>query len=166
MIRCGTVQIAFEEPDLTTPVPGCVDVVAAMLMCGFRLISGANHEDVIMGCERLPQFRDARRSRLRREVRWFFVARPRPVRLLGGEVMSPGAFLRRWNEDAAMRRALTNHDRYREWRDGLALKVREVAKLVLAVDSSRQAYAKLTGRTDPKQASAMHHYMENGGIRC
>jgi hypothetical protein len=164
MMRCTVEQIAFDEPDLTAAVPSCVGVVAAMLMCGFRLKSGPNHEDVILGCERLPQFKDAKRARLRREVRWHFVARPRPVRLLAGETMTPGQFLNRWNEDVVMRHLLTGHEKYREWLDAVSLKTRAVTKLVLAAESSRVAYAKLTGQTDPKAAAAMHNFMENGGI--
>lgn len=164
MTRCTVEEIAFDEPDLIAAVPSCVAVVAAMLMCGLRLKSGANHEDVIIGCQRLPQFKDARRAQLRREVRWHFVARARAVRLAGGEMMTPAQFLTRWNEDAIFRNILTQHDHYRTWLDAVSLKTRAVGKLVLAVESSRQAYAKFTGPTDAKAAAAMHGFMENGGI--
>lgn len=163
MTKCGVEVIAFAEPDLLASVPGCVDVVAGMLMGGHWLKQPPNFESVIIGCQRLLQFKDARAGRLSREIRWHFINRPRPIRHAGGRELRPPEWLAHWNEDAAFRRIVLADHKWREWRDGLALKVAKATPCVLAVEDTRQAYAPLHDRS-PKTTAAMHNFMENGNI--
>lgn len=163
MTKCGVEIIAFEEPGLLVDVPGCVDVVAGMLLGGHWLKEPPNFESVILGCKRLPQFKDARKGQLTREIRWHFINRIMPIRHAGGRELRPSQWLSHWNEDAAFRRVVLADPRWREWRDALALKVRGATPLVVAVEATRQAYAPLMDR-HPAAAAAMHNYMEEGGI--
>lgn len=163
MTKCGVDVIAFEEPDLLRPVPGCVDVVAGMLMGGHWLKQPPNFESVILGCKRLPQFKDARKARLRREIRWHFINRPMRIRHAGGRELRPAEWLAHWNHDPAFRRVVLADPKWREWRDGLAVKVMGATPLVVAVEDTRTAYAPLHDR-QPATAAAMHNFMEEGGI--
>lgn len=163
MTKCGVDIITFLEPDLLTPVPSCVDIVAGMLLGGQKLKSPPNFEDVLLGCQRIPQFKDAKVSRLRREIRWHFINRLVPIRHVGGRELRPVDWLLHWNEDAAFRRLVQADDKYREFRDTLALKLPKVSRCLLATEDERQAYVSMSG-TDSDAAAAMHNYMENGGI--
>lgn len=164
MIRCGVEIVEFEEPDLSAEVPHCVEAVAGMVLSGVRLKSVPNFEDVVTGCTRLLQFKDAKRARLRRVLRFFFLSRPVRVRFAGGELMTPGQWLARWNGDDAFRRAVMADDRYREFRDRLALNFKSSQRLVLAAEDVRETRALIRGRIDKAAAAAMHGYMEEGGI--
>jgi len=164
MIRCSIEVVEFEEPDLAGETPHCVDAVAGMVLSGIRLKSPPNFEDVVTGCQRILQFKDAKRSQMRRRIRFFFLARAVPVRFAGGEMMTPAQWLTRWNEDAAFQRLVRADSRYREFRDQLALNFRVSQRLVLAVEDTRETRALIRGKIDEKAKRAMHGFMENGGI--
>lgn len=163
MIKCGVDVIKFEEPDILTPVPSCVDQVAGMILGGHWLKQPPNFESVILGCKRLPQFKDAKRASLRREIRWHFINRLMPCRHAGGRQLRPVDWLLHWNEDKAFRKVVLADPKWRHYRDELALKVRKATPCVLAVEDTRQAYATLQDK-DPAAAAAMHNFMEEGGI--
>ena len=164
MLRCGVEIIEFEEPDLAGATPHCVEPVAGMVLSGLRLKSVPNFEDVVLGCKRLLQFKDARKSRLRRVIRFYFLSRPMPVRSAGGEAMTPGQWQRRWNSDAAFQRIVRADGQYREFRDQLALNFKKSQRLVLAAEDTRETRALIRGNINEQAKQAMHEHMESGGI--
>lgn len=164
MLRTSVEIVEFEEPDLAGETPHCVDAVAGMVLSGVRLKSPPNFEDVVVGCKRILQFKDAKRGQMRRLIRFYFIARPVAVRFAGGEEMTPAQWLTRWNEDAAFQRLVRADGRYREFRDTLALNFRGAQRLVLAAEETRETRALIRGKIDEKAARAMHGFMENGGI--
>jgi len=164
MLKSCIEIVEFEEPDLATNAPHCVDAVAGMVLSGVRLKSPPNFEDVLVGCKRILQFRDAKRSEMRRLIRFFFLARPVPVRFAGGDEMTPAQWITRWNDDPAFQRLVRADHRYREFRDQLANNFKVSQRLVLAVEETRETRALIRGKIDDAAAKAMHGYMENGGI--
>jgi hypothetical protein len=162
MLGMRTVTVTFEEADLMTPLPACVEVIAAALLMGYRLLPPpeVSHEDVTLGCERLLQFKDARRARLRREIRWHFLAIDRQI--LGESEATPvRAFVRRYTEDGALRRAIEADPRYARWRDKLrSLLLTRPRRSLLAIEGSRQCYGKAGG--DAGTLRDFNHMMEEG----
>ncbi len=164
MLRACIEVIEFEEPDLAAVTPHCVEPVAGMVLSGLRLKSTPNFEDVVVGCSRILQFKDARKSRLRRNIRFFFLARSMPVRFAGGEELTPGQWLTRWNTDVAFQRAVRADARYDLFCGRLAENFTKAQRLVLAAEDTRETRALIRGKIDPAAMRAMHGYMENGGI--
>ena len=166
MLGTGTVTIEFEEPDLTARIPGCVEVVAAALFFHYRLVPApqVGHEDFIEGAtlKRLQQWKDARRapSKLKRWIRWHFLATK--VSLFGEETPTPvKVFFRRWEEEPALRRAVTTHPNWERTlnvvRSALLARPRTV---VLAAEGGRFCFGKLGG--DPETLRDFANMMEEG----
>lgn len=164
MLRTTIEIVEFDEPDLASATPHCVDAVAGMVLSGIRLKSPPNFEDVVTGCKRILQFKDAKRSQLRREIRFFFLARPVPVRFANGEEMTPAQWLTRWNDDAAFQRLVRADARYEAFRVRLSENFRQSQRLVLAAEDTRETRALIRGKIDEEAKRAMHGFMENGGI--
>lgn len=158
MLGAGIVTVEFEEPDLTA-MPQCVESVAVALMLGFRLVGGGavNHEDVLLGCARLQQFRDARAGKLSRVVKWHFLC---GERLVEGVPMTVVDFLAAWNADAALRRALRARAKYGEWYYGVQKLLSRDRRVAQAVEGNRTSYGKLHG--DPGTLAAMAGFHEEG----
>jgi hypothetical protein len=159
MLGTGIVTLEFEEPDLATRAPGCVEFVSVALMLGFRLVGGGavNHEDVLLGCERLQEFKDARARQLRRVVKWHFLS---GVRQVEGQPMTVVEFLRQWEEDAALRREMRARGKYNEWFYGVQKLLSRDRRVAQAVEGSRTSYGKLHGA--PETLGAMARFHEEG----
>jgi hypothetical protein len=160
MIGTGIQSLVFEEP-LGVAVPTCLDVVASACWVGFRLLRPPtpNLENVVMGCRRLPQFKDAKRGNLRREIRWHF--HHREVEAFGAR-MNVLAWRIRWESDAALRRTVMDHPAFAKWHAGLLESFRAQPLVALAQEGPRQCYGAFRG--DAETLRAMHGFMEEGGI--
>jgi len=149
MLGIGIETVEFEEFDLKTPVPACVGCVAAMLMLGYRLVGGGavNHEDVLVGCDRLQNFRWAPRARLRRLVRFHFRHGGIPGVQVLGDAHRIGAaeFVLRWRQDGALRRTLSADPRYDRWYGRLHQLLAASRKTLLAIDENRFCYGARRG---------------------
>lgn len=155
MIGVSTCPVEFEEPDLKARIPACTEVIAAALMCGFRLVPPPNvsHEDVLVGdpLDRLQKAREMREQDLRRLVRFHFLAAERVVE---GEKLTVLQFVRKWTEDAALRRTLRADARFDRWHDKLRGLLSENRRAILAVDGNRSAYGKINGNRETLAAFA------------
>lgn len=160
MIGTGIQSLVFEEP-LGVAIPECLDVVASACWSGFRLLRPPtpNLENVVIGCARLPQFKDAKRGALRREIRWHF--HHREVTAFGAR-MNVLAWRIRWQEDAALRRTVMEHPAFAKWHAGLLESFQKQPLVALAQEGPRHCYGALRG--DPVTLRAMHGFMEEGGI--
>jgi hypothetical protein len=160
MIGHAIETLIFRE-DIGAAVPACLDTVASACWVGFRLLPPPtpNLENVVLGCARLPQFRDARRSTLVREMRWHF--RRRHVTAFHDRFSVTG-WRERWESDSALRRTVMDHPTFEKWRDGLLDAVRRQPLVALAEEGSRSCYGAFGG--DRRILSAMHSFMEEGGI--
>lgn len=160
MIGRGIQTLIFEE-GLSVEIPASLEVVASACWVGFRLLRPpqVSLENVVLGCARLPQFKDARRSSLRREMRWHFQARQ--VEAFHDRFTVPG-WRARWESDAALRATVRAHPAYGKWHAGLLENLRRAPLVALATEGSRQCYGKLRG--DAETLRAMHTFMEEGGI--
>jgi hypothetical protein len=159
MIGVGILTMVFEVP-LGERDPDCVDVVASACWAGYRLLRppAACLENVVLGCRRLPQFREAARSSLRREMRWHF--RASRVSAFGEEGMTLGRWRERWDSDSALRRTVEGHPAFPKWRAGLLEALRREPLVALAEESGRSCYGALGG--DAMTLGAMHRMMEEG----
>jgi hypothetical protein len=160
MIGYGLETLVFEEP-LAVEIPGCLNVVASACWVGFRLVPPPQPrlENVVIGCKRLPQFKDAKRSSLRREMRWHFQAMR--VRAFD-DVFGVTGWRHRWESDEALRRLVMAHPAFEKWRSGLLASLRSQPLVALAREGGRVCYGKLRG--DAETLAAMHGFMEEGGI--
>lgn len=160
MIGTGIQSLVFEEP-LGVAVPECLNVVASACWAGFRLLRPPtpNLENVVIGCARLPQFKDAKRGQLRREIRWHF--HHREVEVFGAR-MNVLAWRMRWQEDSVLRRTVMEHPAFRKWHAGLLASFQAQPLVALAQEGPRQCYGAFRG--DPVTLRAMHGFMEEGGI--
>jgi hypothetical protein len=160
MIGTGIASLVCEEALDASP-PACLPLVASACWAGWRLLRPpeANLEDVVLGCRRLPQFRDARRSSLRREMRWHFQSR---LVEWQGERITLARWRAMWETDAALRRHVEAHPAYAKWIAGLAEAVRRQPRVALAQEAGRHCYGRFGG--DPETLGAMHRFMEEGGI--
>lgn len=156
----GTVSVEFEEPDLAASIPGCAGVIAAALMNGYRLVPGpaCNHEDVLVGCKRLQQFKDAKASQLRRVVKFHFLAGKRVIE--GEETGVLDFVFVRWQKDKAFRRAQVGRREYEAWRTRLCELLVDSRRTVVAVEGERFAYGTVGG--DSSTNAAMAEFMEEG----
>lgn len=160
MIGYGIETLVFEEP-LSVEVPACLEIVASSCWVGFRLLPPPQPslENVVLGCQRLPQFKDARRSQLRREMRWHF----RAARVTAfGDTFGLAGWRKRWLDDAALRKIVKDHPSFPKWHAGLLESYRRQPLVALATEGSRQCYGKFRG--DAATLGAMHGFMEEGGI--
>lgn len=160
MIGYGIETLTFEEP-LAVEIPACLEVVASACWVGFRLVPHPQPclENVVTGCDRLPKFRDAKRSGLRREMRWHF----RAGRVAAfGDTFGVAGWRARWLADAALRRTVLDHPAYAKWHAGLLESYRRQPLVALAVEGNRACYGQFHG--DAVTLGAMHRYMEEGGI--
>jgi hypothetical protein len=160
MIGSGIASLVFEEA-LDAAPPACLPVVASACWAGWRLLRApeANLEDVVLGCRRLPQFRDARRASLRREMRWHFRSR---LVAWDGRQIQLWQWRAMWEGDAALRRHVEAHPAYAKWIAGLEAAVRRQPRVALAEEAGRSCYGRFGG--DPQTLGAMHRFMEEGGI--
>lgn len=158
MIGRGIATLAFEEA-LGARVPVCLPVVASACWVGFRLLQAplANLENVVIGKTRLPQFKDAKRSTLVREVRWHFGAKK--VHAFGDE-FGLHAWAARWATDAALRRTVMEHPAYDKWLAGLAEAMARQPLVALAEEGNRCCYGAFGG--EPWKLAAFHGMMEEG----
>lgn len=152
--------VLYEERLDASP-PECLGEVAAICWAGFRLVRPPEValENVVLGCRRLPQFRDARRATLSRQMRWHFQGARIEWR---GSRLSVEGWRQLWREDAALRRHVLDHPAYSKWLEGLAGVVRSAPLVALAEEAGRHCYGQLGG--DPQTLRAMHRFMEEGGI--
>ena len=160
MIGFGIETLTFEEP-LTVDVPDCIEVIASACWVGFRLVKAPDAclENVVLGCKRLPQFKDAKRAQLRREMRWHF----RAAKVTAfGDTFGLAGWRKRWLSDAALRKMVMEHPTFPKWHAGLLESYRRQPLVALATEGSRQCYGKFRG--DAGVLSAMHGFMEEGGI--
>lgn len=157
MIR-GICTLAFEEP-IGTVVPHSIDTVASALWVGFRLVKPpmANLENVVMGCKRLPQFKDAKRSTLVREMRWHF--NQGKVRAFG-DTFGLHGWVARWESDAALRRTVMDHPAFDQWRAGLLVRLRNEPLVALAEEGNRSCYGAFRG--EAWKLGEFHRMMEEG----
>lgn len=156
MIGHGVDTVEFHEPGLQG-APACVPEVAALCWVGYRLVRPPTPalENLVIGKQRLPQFRDAKRSELRRVVRWHFISRY--LTWHGGE-MTPARWLDLWRSDAALRRMVEETPAYGRWVDVIAATVAAAPLVAMAEEASRFCYGQFGG--DPLILRAMHGYME------
>jgi hypothetical protein len=156
----GHASLIYEEP-LDAPLPTHLDEIAATLWVGFRFLSPpeAAIENVIVGKTRLPQFRDAKRSEITRQLRLHFKA-ARPV--YEGESLRLGDWIAKWRGDATLRRLVKAHPAYASWMAGLAERFRDERLVAVAEEDTRSCYGRLGG--DPASLKAMHEFMEEGDI--
>jgi hypothetical protein len=160
MIGYGIETLTFEEP-LAVEIPACIETVAACCWVGFRLVPSPQPslENVVTGCSRLPQFRDAKRSQLRREMRWHF----RAAKVTAyGATHSVRSWRARWETDEALRRSIKAHPAFAKWHAGLLESYRKQPLVALATEGSRACYGAFGG--DREKLGAMHGFMEEGGI--
>lgn len=155
----GVVTIESEEAFPITDPPRCLDEIAALLWAGYRLLRPprVNCEHVLVGKNRLPQFRDAKRSELTRLLRWHFQGARRPWR---GEELGARDWLERWRSDPVLREHARNHPTYDRWRAGLANQIAKTPLACQAIESTRTCYGRIGG--DPETLRAFHHMMEEG----
>lgn len=148
--------VAFEEPDLKAPLPECLPVVASLLWVGFRFAKDSPClENVILGKDRLPCFKDAKRSELRREVRFHFISR---TVVWNGEAMGPGRWVREWLSDPVLRKTVTAHPAFEKWRAGLAVQLMQEPLVALAEEGGRSCYGRFGG--DAFTLREMHGFMD------
>ena len=160
MIGYAIETLTFEEP-LTVDVPACIEIVASACWVGFRLLPAPQPclENVVIGCNRLPQFKDARRSQLRREMRWHF----RAAKVAAfGDTFGLAGWRARWRDDAALRMMVMAHPSFPKWHAGLLESYRRQPLVALAMEGGRSCYGRFRGDADT--LSAMHGFMEEGGI--
>lgn len=157
----GGIETLVCEARLGDREPDCLDVVASACWVGFRLVRppSACLENVVIGCARLPQFKDAARASLRRELRWHFSAKKVTA---FHDTFGVNGWARRWREDAALRRTVTDHPAFGKWRDGLAASLARQPLVALAEEGGRSCYGAFGG--DARTLAAMHGFMEEGGI--
>jgi hypothetical protein len=158
MIGYAIETLTFEE-ELVAPVPACLEIVASACWVGFRLVPAPQPclENVVIGCKRLPQFRDARRASLRHEMRWHF--RARKVSAFG-DTFGVRAWQTRYESDAALRRTVTEHPNYPKWKAGLLQSYRAQPLVALAIENGRSCYGRFHG--DEFMLSSFHRMMEEG----
>ena len=153
MLGTGTAILEFVEADLKAPLPSgeTTAMVAAALMCGFRLVPRpqVNHEDILIHPQvtRLQQMREASAAGMRRVVRFHFLQGQRVLLKLGdregADEMGIMAFRRRWREDGAFRRVLMGWPKFAEWHDGLRAKLmKDGARVIGAMEGDRIALAR------------------------
>ena len=160
MIGHGIETLIFEEA-LDVKVPPSLEVVASACWVGFRLVKPPTPslENVVLGCKRLPQFKDAKLGNLRREMRWHFQAR----RVTAfGDTFGVSGWRARWESDSALRRTVREHPAFAKWHAGLLESLRSQPLVALATEGTRQCYGKFRG--DVETLRAMHDFMEEGGI--
>ena len=160
MIGHGIESLIFEEP-LGVEIPLSLEVVASACWVGFRLVRPPTPslENVVLGCKRLPQFKDARRASLRREMRWHFQTR----RITAfGDTFGVRGWQKRWEADATLRKTAREHPAFAKWHAGLLTALQSQPLVALATEGSRQCYGKFRG--DVETLQAMHGFMEEGGI--
>lgn len=79
-LHYGHSWISFQEPDLATPLPACLPMVAALLAAGFRLPKDGseNLSDVLRGPRHLQDFRGQNfpSRKMYRLLVWHFIAKP------------------------------------------------------------------------------------------
>lgn len=160
MIGYAIETLTFEEP-LTADIPASLEIVASACWVGFRLVPAPQPslENVVIGCKRLPQFKDAKRAQLRREMRWHF--RASKVSAFG-DVFGVAGWRQRWLSDAALRKMVLAHPSFPKWHAGLLSSYREQPLVALATEGTRLCYGKFRG--DATTLAAMHGFMEEGGI--
>ena len=156
----GSASLVYEEP-LDARLPSQLEEIAAVLWVGFRFLEAPNVsvENVIVGKERLPQFRDARRSELSRRLILHFKA-GRPV--YEGESLRLADWVAKWRSDAALRRLVKDHPTFPKWLAGLAQRFQDEPLVALATEQTRSCYGRIGG--DAETLRAMHGFMEDGGI--
>ena len=165
MIGYSIATIEHIEPDLAAQVPSCVEMIAAALYSGFRLLPtpAVNHEDVLTGCARLQQFKDAKAAKLQRIVRFHFIAEER---LVFGEKMGIAQFCARWQSDRIFVANLRSLKDHQKWMFGVSAKLAKARRSVVAQEASlgtvRAAYGAIRG--NPQTLAAMAQFQENGGI--
>ncbi len=162
MIGFSVATVAFVEPSLKAEVPACTPIVTAAFLCGFQFMPPphTNHEDVLIGVERLQQFKDAKAAQLRREVRFHFIGRTVEI---DGEHLSIHDFVQRWQQDAAFQRARRAHPKFTEACFKMSQKLAAASRAVLAIDrgdESRVAYGRIGG--DKSTLLAMTRFHDNG----
>jgi hypothetical protein len=158
MIGRQITTLAFEEP-IGAAVPTCLPIVASACWVGFRLLTppAVNLENVVIGCKRLPQFKDARRSTLMREIRWHFGAKR--VRAFGDECGLHG-WVERWTTDATLRHTVMAHPAFDKWQAGLLAALAKEPLVALAEEGTRSCYGAIRG--EPWKLQAFHQMMEEG----
>lgn len=161
MIGHAIATLEYVEPSLQGRVPASVDIVAGCCWAGFRLLTGETPgvENLLVGKSRLPQFRQAKASELRRVTRYHF---RNGEQTWQGDTFTVRQWAARWQDDAALRRFVQPTLAYRKWCDGLAALFHRLPLVACAEEADRFCYGAIGG--DPTTLAAMHHYMEEGGI--
>jgi hypothetical protein len=176
MLGTGTAILDFVEPDLRAPLPGVeiTAMVAAALMCGFRLVPSpqVNHEDVLIhpDATRLQQMRDAKAAGMTRLIRFHFLHGQRVLMKLGdrpgADEMGIHVFRDRWRADAAFRRELQAWPKFGEWHDGLRAKLIKQGNRVIGVmEGERLAVARTPNfGGDAATCAAFAEMMDRGSV--
>jgi hypothetical protein len=80
-----------------------VQMAIALLVLGFRLAIGANHQDALHGCRHLEEFKRAKPGDLQRWILWRFAATERDC---FGQVMGVAEAAEKWDQDAGFAAAV------------------------------------------------------------
>lgn len=157
MVGEGIETVGFEE-ELTGP-PKSVSFLAGACFAGFRLRRPPepNVENLLLGKERLPQFRDAKRAELRRVVLYHFYSRR--VRW-HGDLLRVGEFRELWCSDRTTRRVVEASPVYGRWLAGFVERFADLPLVALAEEADRHCYGRIGG--DARALRDFHFFMEEG----
>lgn len=163
MIGHGITSLEFEEPDRSARIPESLELIAAACWVGFRLLRKpqAGIENLLVGKQRLGQFRQAKKAEVRRVIRYHFYSRK--VEFLG-DSMTLGQFRDRWESDVTLRDVVRDHPAFEKWRVGLAGIFAGLPLVAMASEENRFCYGRFGG--DPFTLSEMNRMMEEGGIEA
>lgn len=158
----GTAWVSFEEElDSSAPLR-CIEPVCAALYAGFQLVQGmGNVEHAYTGAITHPrQFKDAKRSRIRRFIALRFVAGS--VTWQGG-VFRVEQFIEAWVRDGAMQRDFQRRPKWDESCAKLNAKIRAAEPVVKAgYDERRQILIPIRGGTQAELRARLLHRYEEG----
>lgn len=159
LIGQGITTLEFHEPSLCAPVPECAAFLAAACWQGYRLLSdgSVNHEDVIVGVDRLQRFKDAKRAKLSRLIRLHFAAASLPV---CGITLRVDEFRAFYDSDATYRAWVARQQHFEAWHDLAREQLRSARRAVVAIEGPRITYGALGGI--PAKLAAFAGFHENG----
>ena len=160
MIGFGIHEVTLTESKLFEQLPCDVTPsIAAALTMGFRLLPPPqeNHQDVIVGCEHLQDYRTAPRSKLTRMVTFRFIGEKRNV--LGASINAT-TMIEMYRTDEAMRRHVHQHPRYTAWHDRLRLLLLQAPRCLMAMQGNRLGIIPIHG--NPETMATFARFFEEG----
>jgi hypothetical protein len=161
MIGYGITEITRREPDLRAQLPHFTPLIAALLCAGFRLLPPPheNHQDVLVGCEHLQDFKRARANNLDRVITFRFLTTRREVL---GRIHAVQSFAERYEGDSIWASQVRAHPHFEKWHDALRSKLLAAVPAVMAIQGERHAVIPVGPRSSAEKRAAFAHMFEEG----